>query len=117
MNNDAPRSHADCDHERTPAARAACRKARKAAAAERVEARASLIKALGGDMQYDRWVFKAASRFGKVRTSDIDEAADAVLDYFLPSGDDDKDARRRANGYTITTSPHTMRSIILRSFS
>lgn len=112
MNNNAPRSHADCDHDLTPAARAACRKVRKAAIAAHIEERANLIQVLRNE-----WVFKAASRFGKVRTDDINEAADAVIAYFAPSGDDDKDARRRANGYTVTTNAHTIRSIVLRSFS
>ena len=105
-------AHTNCDHEATPAARAKCRKLRKAAAQAHLDAQAAVIDALGQE-----WLFKAASRFGKVRTSDSLEAADAVIAYFFPSGDEDKDARRRANGYTVTTSAYEIRRIVLRSFS
>lgn len=103
-------NHTNCEHDRTPAARAACRKARKNLA--HIEARIELINVLGAE-----WVLKAAWRFGSLQTTDVVDAADAILGYFAPSGDEARDRGRRANGYIITTSAREIRSIVLRSFS
>lgn len=65
----------------------------------------------------NKWVFYAARRFASYTGSDPIEAAQAVLTHFLPSGDERADARRRANGYTVTTSIHEMRRITLRAAS
>lgn len=108
-------SHANCPHEATRAARAACRKAQNDLL---VKAHALLgIFNEGYAPRPDHWVWYAAHHFTDYRGDDRVEAALQVLDYFLPSGNDAWDARRKANGYTITTDIHTMRSITLRSAS
>ena len=84
------------------------------------EARTELIRVLneGYAPRPNYWVFYAVTAFcdGLV-TNDVNEAADAVLAYFAPSGDERTDTRRRDNGYTITTNPYTIRRIILRRAS
>lgn len=108
-------SHTDCTHEATKAARTACRKARMAL---RVEAAALIgIFNQGYAPSPDYWVWYAARHFADYRGADLEEAALAVLAYFRPSGNEARDARRKANGYTITTDIHTMRSITLRAAS
>lgn len=108
-------NHSNCDHPATKAGRAACRKAR---ATGQVEAQAliaffdSCSNTLGID-----WVIRGAARFGSYQGTDRMEAAAALVAYFAPSGDDARDADRRRNGYTITTSPSEIRSIILRAAS
>lgn len=109
-------AHANCLHESTKADRAACRKA----TADLMVRAQTLISVLDADnITSADWVGYAASRFADVdlRTTDRLDQALAVLAYFAPTGDDDRDARRRANGYTITTDPRTIRSIILRAAS
>lgn len=109
-------NHTDCDHPRTKAARAACRKARA-----KVDTQALDLLEVFSISDYmgrpDHWVFYAARRFASYEGTDRIAAARAVLDYFLPSGDEDRDERRRANGYTITTDLYTMRTITLRAAS
>lgn len=105
-------SHSDCSHDATKTARAKCRKDR---AAIDIEAR-DLLHFLRSDTHSDPdyWVHFAARHFAQVTEGTATEKSRAILDYFAPSGDDRKDARRRANGYTITTSHSQIRSIILR---
>jgi hypothetical protein len=120
-----PMTHRDCYHEATKAARTACRRERAAQAqaevatqAARLVAANELIEVLGAD-----WVKKGAITYTDFTYADSQapgadlEAALALLAYFAPSGDEDRDRRRRANGYTITTSPYEIRRIILRRFS
>lgn len=105
-------SHATCTHPRDKAGRLACRKARalKVAAITELET----FFTARGDTE---WLMRGAARFGSYQGTDTFEAATALLDYFAASGDKARDDRRRANGYTITDSPHHIRSIILRSYS
>ena len=110
-------AHANCDHEATKAARAACRKARNSKAAAHEALIQALFEAMPAEGDYKDWLLYGGSAFGGVHTSDRREAAEALLAYFAPSGDEDRDARRRANGYTVTTSASTIRSIILRRAS
>lgn len=118
-------THTDCTHPATKAGRAACRKA-KAKREELgldtepridTEARDLLAVLNEGATELDRWVNYAARAFCDMTEGTATEKARAILDYFAPSGDDQADARRRANGYTITTDPRTIRSIILRRAS
>jgi hypothetical protein len=108
-------SHTDCTHPATKAARAACRKAR---AAIDTEAR-DLVHFLNQDTfaDIDHWVTYAARRFCNLAEGTATDKARAILDYFAPSGDEAQDARRRANGYTITTDFYEIRSIIRLSAS
>lgn len=118
-------SHADCYHDSTKSERAKCRRERAQAAqaeaaahAARLIAANELIEVLGAN-----WVTKGAITFTDFTYADSQapgadvEAALALLAYFAPSGDEDADRRRRANGYTITTSAYEIRRIILRRFS
>lgn len=107
-------SHANCDHEATSSARALCRKAR----ADRqvlVEGIASYFEDHVNDRFYD-WLLRGAWRFGSYQGNDHLEAASALLEYFFPANEATHDRRRR-DGYTVTTSPSVMRSVILNSFS
>lgn len=72
----------------------------------------------GYEPRPNHWIFYAVNAFcdGLV-TNDPIEAAEAVLKYFAPSGDERTDQRRRDNGYTITTDPYTIRRIIFRRAS
>lgn len=118
-------SHRDCYHDATKNERAKCRRERAQAAqveaaerAARLIAANELIVVLGAN-----WVTKGAITFTDFTYADSQapgadlEAALALLAYFAPSGDEDHDRRRRANGYTITTSAYEIRRIILRRFS
>ena len=118
-------THADCYHDSTKSDRAKCRRERAqtaqveaAAHAARLIAANELIGVLGAN-----WVTKGAITFADFTYADSQapgadlEAALALLAYFAPSGDEDTDRRRRANGYTITTSAYEIRRIILRRFS
>lgn len=118
-------SHADCYHDSTKSERAKCRRNRAQVAqveaaerAARLIAANELIGVLGAN-----WVTKGAITFTDFTYADSQapgadlEAALALLAYFAPSGDEDHDRRRRANGYTITTSAYEIRRIILRRFS
>lgn len=118
-------THADCYHDSTKSDRAKCRRERAQAAQAEVAERAArlvaaneLIEVLGAN-----WVTKGAITFTDFTYADSQapgadlEAALALLAYFAPSGDEDHDRRRRANGYTITTSAYEIRRIILRRFS
>lgn len=107
-------SHTDCTHEATKAARAACRKARAAGPSAEV---LELVRLADGDWILQGSLFYAASRFAGVRTDDALEAATAVVAHFAPSGDEAKDARRRANGWIITTDPRYMLTIANRARS
>jgi hypothetical protein len=98
-------AHQDCTHEATKAARTSCRK-------DRASGLAAAREAL--DIITARWALTGASNFTDYKGSDPLEATIALLAYFGPSGDEAQDARRRANGYIITTSAATIRSIILR---
>ena len=113
--------HTDCLHEATSKDRAACRKAKADTSAALALAVATLLEVFASrTMDWDsdtKWVFYAARRFASYEGSDATEAATAVLSYFAPSGDEDRDRNRKANGYTITTDPHTMVSITLRAAS
>lgn len=112
-------AHANCDHEATKAARAACRKARSSATAIRDAQVADLLAAYdrGYQTRPNAWVLNSAAKFAKVHTDDPIIAANALLDFFAPSGDEVRDAARRANGYTITTDASTIASITIRSFA
>lgn len=110
-------THSNCDHPSTKAARAACRKARSFATAIREGHLADLIAVFASKGDDLRWLFRAADAFAQVRTSDRFEAAAAVLDYFAPSGDADRDAHRKANGYLVTSDPYAMLRAILRRSS
>lgn len=118
-------AHSECYHDATKAARAQCRRERAqaeeieaAAQAARLVAANELIEVLGAS-----WVTKGAITFTDFTYADSQvpeaevPAALALLAYFAPSGDEDYDRRRRANGYTITTSAYEIRRIILRRFS
>jgi hypothetical protein len=110
-------AHQDCDHEATKAARAACRKAKASAAKAQEGKLADIIAAFATRGDDLNWLFIAARTFPQVKTDDRFEAAAAVLDYFGPSGDEAQDARRRANGYIVTTDPYEMVRITLRRHS
>ncbi|AWY05220.1 hypothetical protein SEA_MARGARET_40 [Gordonia phage Margaret] len=105
-------THANCDHDRTPAARAICRKAQRAVAAKRQADIAEMIRVVG-----DRWVFRGASMFTRTHTDDLAVAADALYNYFAPTGDDARDRARRANGYVVTTSAQVIRRTVLYAAS
>jgi len=111
--------HTNCDHDRTSAARAICRKARATQVDAKAKAIAELLKVLdeGYTPRPNHWVFYGASHFAQVEVDTPEEAADALLAHFAPSGDEATDARRRANGYIITTDAHEIRRIILRAAS
>lgn len=118
-------NHRDCDHPATKAGRAACRKARAAEDAA-WQARIKARKAAADELisvfddrcgNANDWVMKGAHAFTPFEGTNRYAAAYALLDYFAPSGDDAEDARRRLNGYTITTSPHEILRITLRRFS
>jgi hypothetical protein len=108
-------AHANCTHPATKADRLACRKAKAAVDTLALD----LLKVMTSDFHSnpDHWTFYAASRFAQVHTDDRMIAARAVLDYFLPSGDQARDDNRRRNGYTVTTDLRTMRSITLNAAS
>lgn len=108
-------AHANCTHPATKADRLACRKAHQANLTKALD----LLAYFDARRDYNDWVLMGAQRFGNFEGSAQDRTAAALslLTYFAPSGDEATDARRRANGYTITTSPAEIRSIILRSFS
>jgi len=112
-------NHRDCDHPATKAARAKCRKARTEAAAKVDTAALELISYIDSRPNFGGidWVLRGAGAFGSYQGEDRTEAARALLDYFGPSGDEDEDRSRIRNGYTITTSPSTIFSIICRRFS
>lgn len=106
-------SHANCDHEFTKAARATCRKVRAEAANERNTWIDALLAAMPeNDLGID-WLVRGAQNFSDYRGDNRIEAANALLDYFAPSGDEARDASRRRNGYVITTDAYRIRSIIL----
>lgn len=109
--------HSTHDHDATPAARAACRKAVAAASSAHNAARDALIAAFAAKSDYRNWLSYAAGRFAQVRTEDPIVAAEAVMTYFFPSGDEAYDARRRANGYTVTTDVNLIVHITLRAAS
>lgn len=107
--------HTNCDHEATPRDRAACRKAQAEAAA----ATEVLIQALFAAMpegELHDWLLRGAYTFASYEGSDRREAAEALLSYFGPVGEAE-DARRRANGYIVTTDASTIRRTILRRHS
>lgn len=113
--------HKDCLHEATSKDRAACRKARREAETAHEVLVQALFEAmpsndLGGD-----WLLRGAAKFNTdeapVLGRNRRQAADALISYFAPSGDQARDDYRRRNGYIITTSASQIRSIILRSFS
>lgn len=117
--------HKDCLHEATSKDRAACRKARASQDAAHEVLIQALLDAMpeNDGLGYD-WLMRGASIFGGYAGHEVlktpitrREAAEALLSYFGPSGDEDRDARRRANGYTVTTSASQIRSIILRRCS
>lgn len=106
MNNNT--AHANCDHEATKAARAACRKARSSASAARETAIDALLEVFDAARYSPRpnyWVGYAASAFAKVYTDDPREAAAAVLDYFATTD------------YQPTTDPQTIARITYRRAS
>jgi len=109
-------THANCTHPATKAARATCRKNRAAGPSAQV---LELIEVLnrGYSPRPNHWVFFAASRFAQIHTDDVFAAAEAVLAYFAPSGDDAQDDRRRRNGYIITQDPYQIRLIAGRAAS
>lgn len=108
--------HRNCAHEATSKARAACRKARAQAIASRNTCIDDLIEVFneGYSPSPNYWVFYAATHFASYTGTDLREAADAILTYFYPSGDEATDERRLRNGYTITESAFHMRQITLR---
>lgn len=112
--------HSNCDHDRTPAARAACRKARANEDTFQAALRRELIEVFNSANYIpssNHWVFYAARRFANYTGDDLDIAAGAVLAYFRPTGDEAQDANRRRNGYTVTTDPRNMLRITLRAAS
>jgi hypothetical protein len=113
--------HTDCAHEATKKDRAACRKAHAELADITTRQIDDLLEVFAerasGLASPTHWVFYAARRFADYRGEDPRQAAWAVLEYFTPSGDDEADARRIRNGYTITTNIHTMLRITLRAAS
>jgi hypothetical protein len=111
-------SHSHCDHDTTKSARAKCRRdAAKAAALIDAQALA-LIETFDARVGTDRdYITRAAFAFTSFQEGDRLAAAKAVLEYFAPSGDEDHDRSRRANGYTITTSHSEILRIVLRRFS
>lgn len=108
-------AHQDCTHEATKSARATCRKARAAEAATRAAYLSNVINAFSA--KDITWLYRAARSFAQVEVTTDLEAAAAVADYFGPSGNEAQDARRRANGYTVTSDPHLMLSLTLRRHS
>lgn len=117
-------SHANCDHLNTKGARAACRKERYLKSSTRSAQVIGLVNCyrdraarsyLASDPDY--FLLASARKFGGYTGTDAYAAADSLLTYFLPSGDADVDARRRANGYTVTDDFETIRSLTTRSFS
>lgn len=118
-------NHSNCHHPATKAARAKCRKERAvedAAWQARIKARKAAADELISVFD-DRcgnatdWVMRGATAFTPFTGTNRYAAAYALLDHFAPSGDEAEDARRRLNGYTITTSPHEILRITLRRFS
>lgn len=110
-------AHQDCTHEATKAARTACRKARAAGPSAEVLALLEVLASSNWNPSPDHWVFYGARRMAGYEGSDRIEAATAVLDHFASSGDAETDAHRRASGWTITSDPYAIRSIILRAAS
>lgn len=110
-----PQSHADCDHEKYAPAYRACREAR----AERVELVSAILRYFDErrPSEYGDWLMSGASRFGDYHGSSRYEAAVTLLGYFFPEGDETFLAYRRRNGYTVTSDPATIRSVILRAAS
>ena len=109
--------HTDCLHEATAKDRAACRKDRASAAAALEVLILALFDAMPATGEIRDWLTYGASCFGDTYTSDRREAALALLAYFGPSGDEDRDASRRRNGYLVTTDAYEIRRTILRRAS
>lgn len=109
--------HKDCLHEATSKDRAACRKWH----AEREAFVDEILAALPSDDFLHDWCLRGANRFHiddrPEQGWNRREAAHQLAKYFAPSGDEDRDANRRRNGHTITTSASQIRSIILRAYS
>ena len=117
-------SHANCDHPATKADRAACRQERAA----RLNLAHNMVAYFDEVRRSDAsdWLFKGAHRFnGATRSGgtitiareDRLALALALLDYFAPLDAEVRADYYRANGYTITRDPGTIRSILLRAFS
>ena len=115
--------HKDCLHEATSSARAICRKARREAEAAHEALVQALFEAMPSNDRFGiDWLLRGAAKFNTDEVQPENgrnrrQAADALISYFAPSGDQAKDDYRRRNGYIITTSASQIRSIILRSFS
>lgn len=111
--------HRNCDHDATPKARAACRKAHAEAIRSRQVLIADLIEVFNEDtmMQENHWVWYAARRFARYEGDNLNDAADAILTHFYPSGNEETDNHRRANGYIITESHYHMLQITRRAAS
>lgn len=113
--------HTECAHEATKAARATCRRNRAKALDYHNKDIDLLLEVFRSKATYtdrpDQWVWWAARNFTSYKGEDVREAASAILTHFHPSGDEALDNRRKANGYIITTMPHTMLSITLRAAS
>ena len=89
-------------------------KERAAAQEARAVKVAELRKAFGSDYYGERFLLSGAYHFTGQSYVDADTAAEALLAYFEPSGSKSVDDRRRANGYTVTTNPYTIKDIVLR---
>ncbi len=106
-------SHANCDHDTTKAARATCRKNRAQVDTAHEALISSLLDAMpANELGYD-WVIRGAQGFSNYQGSDRREAAEALLTYFAPTDDEASNARRRANGYLLTTDAYAIRRAIL----
>src|SRR6478752_6389400 len=110
-------NHASHNHPATSAARAACRKTLAASQDATKRERLIMVMGEGFQTQPGQWLYYAARRFAGYQGQDDMEAAAAILTFFASSGDEAKDQRRVANGYTITSDPYLIRSITMRAAS